>query len=110
MTQSLVAETIEEISKRLADFSSEISDCLDNSEWEKLGKELEIRQQYFEKILVLTEPVSEEYRLALIQIVQQVLDQDAQSLSKIHDHQKQLIEHLNVLENGKRAIKAYSGR
>jgi HD superfamily phosphohydrolase len=101
-------QSIEEVAKCIANFSNEIRLCFDNSDWEKLAEILASRHIYFTQIL--SPPVSEGYARALVQLVQDVLAEDAEALSKIQDHKKKLIEHHNLLENGRRAIKAYRGR
>ena len=59
---------------------------------------------------VLDQPVDEENREALIQLVEAILEQDAVSLSRIADHKKKLLEHHLLLDRGVRAIKAYGRR
>ena len=107
-SNSLPVVEIEEISKHISDFSSEIGSCFDNSDWDRLVAVLIARQTYFEQILV--PPVGDDYRETLIKLVEDVLVQDADSLTKIQEHKKQILALHLLLENGQRAIKAYKGR
>jgi len=108
MMQRVFTGAIEEISQCLAGFSTDIENCLDSSAWEKLTEVLASRQSYFEKILFAAE--GELYIQALIPLVEKVLEQDSAAFGRIQDHKKKLIEQYALLENGRRAIKAYTGR
>ena len=96
---------IEAISKRIQAFNCEITACFANSDWEVLATVLSVRQTYLEE--VLEHPVTAEVRQALANLVEQILAQDADSLNKIQDQKKKLLELHLMLENGQRAVKAY---
>ncbi len=98
-------ENITQIIRCLADFSRQISQCLESFDWEKLAVILETRQCFFEK--TLSTPFSEEKIHELVPLIEGILQQDADSLAKIQDHKKKLIQHFLTLENGRRAVKAY---
>jgi len=108
MPQSRTDARIAEISRSLDDFSREIAACFENSEWDKLLAILTSRQSYFEQILA--EPVVDEYRLALRELLAAVLVQDAEALSKIQQQKSQLMELNGMVEQGMRAVKAYGGQ
>lgn len=108
MPQSRMDARIAEISQSLDDFSREIAACFENSEWDGLLVILTSRQSYFEQILA--EPVANEHRLALRELFEAVLVQDAEALSKIQQQKSQLMELNGVVEQGMRALKAYGGQ
>ena len=96
---------IEAISQRIQVFTGEIAACFANSDWEGLAGVLSGRQCYLEEVLAYS--VNAETRKVLANLVDLILAQDAESLEKIHDQKKKLVELHLTLENGQRAIKAY---
>ena len=100
-----MSESIAEISERIRVFTDKISACFANSDWDALATVLSLRQTYLEEILACQ--VDTETRQALANLVDSILTQDAESLEKIQDHKKKLLELHLMLENGQRAVKAY---
>jgi hypothetical protein len=89
----------------MKEFSEKISDCLENSDWERLSEVLAARQTYLEKILTQTE--NEVDHESLRELVESVLEEDKISLSIIQAQQNKLIELHELMDQGMRAIKAY---
>ncbi|WP_347988746.1 flagellar protein FliT [Methylomonas sp. AM2-LC] len=90
----------------MKEFSEQIAICLENSEWERLSEVLSARQTYLEKILEQAE--NEVDRESLRELVESVLEEDKISLSLIQAQQQKLIELHGLMDQGMRAIKAYS--
>ncbi len=105
MTRYFKFGSIEAISERIQAFTNEIAACFANSDWDGLATVLSIRQTYLEEILA--GPVDAETRKALANLVDLILAQDTESLEKIQDQKKKLLELHLMLENGHRAVKAY---
>jgi hypothetical protein len=89
----------------MKEFSEKISDCLENSDWERLSEVLAARQTYLERILTQTE--NEVDHESLRELVESVLEEDKISLSIIQAQQNKLIELHELMDQGMRAIKAY---
>lgn len=100
--------SIEDISRQLNDFLSQIKVCFDDSDWEKLSDVLTARQIYLEHTLLT--PVEDEWRKPLRVLLQGVLQQDKESLDRIQEQKNKLIELYALFEHGQQAVKAYTGR
>lgn len=106
MRQSTDMACIDLFSQRLSDFSNEIGNCIDKSDWEMLATILASRQDYLEQMLA--NPVSDEQRDAIRRLLENVLEEDAIFQSKVQDQKIQLNELQSVLERGRRAVQAYN--
>lgn len=99
-------ECLDRISQRLLDFSNEIGNCIDQSDWEMLVTVLASRQAYLEQ--VLANPVQDEQRDVVRRFLEKVLEEDATFQAKVQDQKIQSNELQSVLERGRRAVKAYN--
>lgn len=99
-------ESIEDISRQLNGFLSQIKICFDDSDWEKLSEVLTARQLYLEHML--STPVEDEFREPVRLLLQGVLQQDKECLEKILEQKNKLIELYALFEHGQQAVKAYS--
>jgi hypothetical protein len=100
------AELFQSQLERLRTVASEISECIADEEWEKLTMVLELRQQYLDQLF--SNPIPEEYRDTVKEIVHAILEQDAISMAKVQE-QMRIAEKLQVsYERGKKAIRAYN--
>ena len=106
MSSSSVTAWIEPYSQRLSDFSREIENCINNSNWEMLESVLASRQAYLETIL--SNPRPDESRDAVKQLLERLLEQDAVFQEKIQDQKNRLFELQSLLERGRRAVQAYN--
>lgn len=101
-------ENYEEIRQIIAEFSVKIRLCFQHDNWEKLANVLADRQKYFESLQ--SYPLSQETCEKLKTLIQEILMQDAHDMSEIENNKNELLQHFKLLENGRRAIRAYKKR
>ena len=103
-----MAINIAEINHRLNAFSSEIDACFVHSEWDKMSEILSARQSFLEQVL---HPVTDnEQKAVLTTLANTLLAEDSLSLSKIQAQQQKLLALHTLMDQGIRAVKAYSGK
>ena len=99
---------IDEISKCLHGFSSDIESCLSTSDWQGLSRVLEARQAYLERILPAAR--NSENGDSIRELVMRVIEEDKESQATILEQQARLLELNSQFEQGRQAIKAYTSR
>ncbi len=90
----------------VATYAEKIDACITNAEWQTLNMVLASRQAYLTKLF--STPFPESFNLRLKQLAESVLQQDSIFKSKV-EAQKHIVAQLQMqIEQGRRAIKAYS--
>jgi len=92
----------------LDEFARKIDFCIENLQWENLATILDSRQQFLEQLSL--EAIPENFRFAIKQLIQSVLQQDELYQAKIQ-RQKDIASQQQVeIERGRRAINAYTSQ
>ena len=93
--------------RELQNFNACISDCLNNSQWDRLSEFLDARRSYMETLSTAAETFSADDKLALKQILQTILDQDANAVAMIEAQKAQSADQQSTLGQGLKAIQFY---
>lgn len=91
----------------LRNFNNRIHQFLERSEWERLAETLDERQFFLENLMLASTGFSEQQKSVLKQLIEAVVDQDAECVSRIEVQKNQSSDEQYALSRGLKMLHHY---